>query len=100
MMRSRSLAVLTSRVLVATCTLTVGLNSAAPAGAAEDVPTEWIEASGHRVVRLSREAGSASFYFHQNGYSAAGDKLVIATPDGLAAVDLKTRAIEPIVNGR
>ena len=29
-------------------------------------PTEWVDAdTGHRVVRLSREPGSASLYFHQ-----------------------------------
>ena len=64
------------------------------------VPTEWIEASGHRVVRLTGDGGGSSFYFHQNGYTAEGDKLVISTRDGLAAIDLKTRKSEPIVEGR
>src|SRR4051812_8596633 len=68
--------------------------------AVEEPPTEWVEPSGHRVIRLSREPGSSSFYFHQNGYTAAGDKLVIATPVGLSTVNLKTRAIEPVVEGR
>lgn len=67
---------------------------------ADDPPLEWIEATGHRVVRLSREAGSASLYFHQNAYAADGDKMIFATRDGLSTVDLKTRAIEEVVPGR
>jgi len=53
--------------------------------------------TGHRVVRLSELAGSASLYFHQNAYSPEGDKLVIVTPRGLETVDLKTRELRVIV---
>jgi oligogalacturonide lyase len=68
---------------------------------AAEPPTQWIDpATGHRVTRLSREAGSASFYFHQNPYPAGGDKLVIATPGGLSTIDLKTGEIKLIVEGR
>ena len=64
-------------------------------------PREWIDSdTGHRVVRLSREAGTASLYFHQNAYSPDGQKLMITTPSGLATIHLKTRAIEKIVEGR
>lgn len=64
-------------------------------------PTEWIDAdTGHRVVRLSREPGSASLYFHYNGYSADGRKLVFTAPSGICAVDLATREISPIAQGR
>ena len=60
---------------------------------AADPPREWIEpATGHRVVRLSRDPGSTSLYFHQNSYPAAGDKLLISTPAGLATVNLTNRA--------
>ena len=73
---------------------------AAPLACAAEPPIEWIEpATGHRVIRLSREGGTSSFYFHQNGYTANGDKLVVSTPGGLAAIDLKTREIQPIVEG-
>jgi oligogalacturonide lyase len=69
-----------------------------PALAAEEPPAEWIEpATGHRVIRLSREPGSASLYFHQNPYTAEGDKLLITTPSGLSTVNLKTRALEVVV---
>jgi oligogalacturonide lyase len=63
-------------------------------------PVEWIEpATGHRVVRLSREPGSASLYFHQNAYTSEGDKMIIATPGGISTVNLKTREIELVVPG-
>lgn len=66
--------------------------------AAVEPPTEWIEpATGHRVVRLSREPGSASLYFHQNAYTTEGDKLLIVSPGGLSTVNLQTRALELVV---
>ncbi len=64
-------------------------------------PREWIDpATGFRIVRLSEEGGSESLYFHQNAYTASGDKMVIGVPDGLATVDLNSRAVERIVDGR
>jgi len=66
-----------------------------------EVPREWIDpATGHRVIRLSEEPGSQSLYFHQNGYTPDGRKLVITTPTGLCAVDLRTRAVERVLDGR
>lgn len=68
---------------------------------AAEPPAEWVEpATGHRVVRLSREPGTASLYFHQNGYTAEGDKLLVTTPEGLATINLRTRAVEPVAEGR
>ena len=65
------------------------------------LPREWIDPdTGHRVVRLSDEDGSASLYFHQNAYTPDGSKLIITTPTGLSTIDLKTRAIEKVVDGR
>ena len=33
-------------------------------------PLSWIDAdTGHRVVRLTKEPGSASLYFNQNRYT-------------------------------
>jgi oligogalacturonide lyase len=70
-------------------------------GAAEEPPAEWIEpATGHKVVRLSREPGSSNLYFHQNAYSADGKKLIITTPAGLSNVNLETREIDLVVPGR
>ena len=64
-------------------------------------PREWIDPdTGHRVVRLSNEPGSASLYFHQNAYTPDGEKLIITTPTGLSTINLKTRAVEKVVEGR
>jgi len=69
--------------------------------AMDEPPVEWVDpATGHRVIRLSREPGSASLYFHQNAYSPDGQKLVITTSTGLSTINLKTRAIEKVVDGR
>ena len=85
------------RVLLAASILPL-LLAAAPA---DEPPREWVEAAtGHRVVRLSDEPGSASLYFHQNGYTATGDKLVFTTNHGISTVNLQTRKIEPVVEGR
>jgi oligogalacturonide lyase len=77
------------------------LLSAGAINAAEEPPTDWIDPStGHRVVRLSREPGTASLYFHQNAYSKDGKKIIVTTPGGgIAAIDLETRAITPLVPG-
>ena len=64
-------------------------------------PREWVDPStGHRIIRLSNEPGSASLYFHQNGYTASGDKLVVSTRAGLSTIDLNTRNIDTLVEGR
>jgi len=67
---------------------------------AEDPPREWVEPStGHRVVRLSDQPGTASLYFHQNPYTATGDRMVVSTPAGLATITFATRTIRPLVDG-
>src|SRR2546427_13009690 len=81
--------------------LFVLLIAAALASAQQEIPREWIDTdTGHRVIRLSDEPGSASLYFHQNPYTPDGQRLIITTPTGLSAINLKTRAIEKIVDGR
>jgi len=82
------------------CCLLLGL-PAARRLAADEPPTEWIDPdTGHRVIRLSREPGTASLYFHQNAYTPDGRKLIVTTRDrGIATIDLATRAIEPVVTG-
>ncbi|HXQ38480.1 MAG TPA: hypothetical protein VN843_31055, partial [Anaerolineales bacterium] len=67
----------------------------------QEPPREWIDTdTGHRVIRLSDEPGSASLYFHQNPYTPDGKKVLITVPNGLATVDLKTRKIDRNVDGR
>jgi oligogalacturonide lyase len=79
------------------------LLTALPAAQApsKEPPREWTDPNtGHRVIRLSDEPGSQSLYFHQNAYTPDGSKLIITTPTGLATINLKTRAIEKVVEGR
>ncbi len=71
------------------------LFSVATCLAQSEPPTDWNDPdTGHRKIQLSREAGSASLYFHQNAYSPDGKKLIITTPTGLSTINLQTRAIE------
>jgi oligogalacturonide lyase len=67
----------------------------------DDPPREWIEpATGHRVVRLSDQPGTASLYFHQNPYTATGDKMAVSTPQGLGTITLVTRENKALLEGR
>ena len=68
---------------------------------AQDLPKEWIDPdTGHRVVRLTDEPGSQSLYFHQNPYTATGDKMVFTSPTGLYVYDFKTGKSKLLVEGR
>jgi oligogalacturonide lyase len=90
-----------SRVLIASGFFALAASRilAADAPAAEP-PAEWIDPdTGHRIIRLSREPGSASLYFHQNAFTPQGDKMIIVTPGGLSTVDLKTREIVLVAPG-
>jgi oligogalacturonide lyase len=72
-----------------------------PALAAEELPRQWIDPdTGHRVVQLSDEPGTASLYFTQNAYSPDGKKIVVTTPHGISTIELATRKIESVVEGR
>src|SRR5882724_8887231 len=74
--------------------------AAAGAGAAEP-PKSWIDPdTGHRVVRLTDEPGSASLYFNQNGYTADGKGMVYTTPEGISVLNLQTHSAKPVVKGR
>ncbi len=64
-------------------------------------PKSWVDPdTGHRVVRLTDEPGSASLYFNQNGYTADGKRLVYTTPDGISVLDLATKQARQVVKGR
>ncbi|HWA09027.1 MAG TPA: oligogalacturonate lyase family protein [Opitutaceae bacterium] len=65
-------------------------------------PKSWIDPdTGHRVIRLTDEPDSASFYFNVNAYTPDGKKMAYTTADGgIGVVDLATFATKPIVKGR
>jgi oligogalacturonide lyase len=73
----------------------------AVAAMAAQPPESWVDAdTGHRVVRLTNEPGSASLYFNQNGYTADGKKLVYTTPNGISVLDLEAKTARQVVEGR
>lgn len=60
-----------------------------------DYASSWVDPdTGHRVVQLSRQAGTQSLYFTQNAYTKDG-KLIVSTPSGLATIDVNTGVIDP-----
>jgi oligogalacturonide lyase len=64
-------------------------------------PASWIDKdTGHRVVRLTSEPGSASFYFNVNAYTPDGNEMVYTTPQGISVLDLKTFKTRQVVQGR
>jgi oligogalacturonide lyase len=65
--------------------------------AADPPPANWIDpTTGHRVIRLSPDAGGSSLYFHQNTYTPDGKKFVFNTRGGIAVVDLTKLGKEPV----
>src|SRR5262245_20252751 len=89
------------RVLLLFALAVVAAGSAVGQELTKALPKEWIDPdTGHRVVRLTDEPGSQSLYFHQNPYTATGDKMVFTSPTGLYAYDFKTGKSKLLVEGR
>ncbi|HVT87361.1 MAG TPA: oligogalacturonate lyase family protein [Tepidisphaeraceae bacterium] len=81
-----------------------GFHSAAQAQPAtrpgEEPPTSWIDAdTGHRVIRLTKEPGSDSFYFNYNPFTPDGKKMAYMTPDSIGVIDLTTLQSRTLVKG-
>ena len=73
-----------------------GTNSSAPA----EPPVSWIDPdTGHRVIRLTREPGSDSFYFNVNGYTPDGKRMAYSTPNGISVLNLDTLESKQLVTG-
>lgn len=63
-------------------------------------PRTWIDPdTGHRVVRLTDEPGSASLYFNQNAYTPDGKNVVYTTPGGISVLNLESRASKRLSSG-
>jgi oligogalacturonide lyase len=70
------------------------------AQAAAEPPTSWIDPdTGHRVIRLTREPGSSSFYFNDNSFTPDGREMVYNTREGISVLDLATRQGRLVVPG-
>jgi imidazole glycerol phosphate synthase glutamine amidotransferase subunit len=68
----------------------------APATPEKDPPTSWIDRdTGHRVIRLTREPGSDSFYFNYNAYTPDGKKMAIILP-GVGHFGQMMRALDQL----
>ena len=81
---------MSARIVNLVATLVVAAAATTGFTAQQEEPRrDWIDpATGHRIVRLSDEPGSSTLYFHDNAFSAAGDKLMLRTPKGIAVVDV------------
>ncbi|HET6218369.1 MAG TPA: oligogalacturonate lyase family protein, partial [Acidobacteriaceae bacterium] len=70
---------------------------------AEEPPTSWVDKdTGHRVIRLTGEAGSSGLYFNVNAYSPDGKLMIYVAPDGIHTLELaslKTRLLVPNPHG-
>jgi len=50
---------------------------------------DWIDAeTGHRIVRLTDDAGGSTLYFHDNAFSPQGDRMIFNTPQGIGIIDV------------
>jgi len=68
--------------------------------AAAEPPTSWIDPdTGHRVIRLTHEPGSESFYFNFNCYTPDGKKMAYTMPGGISVLDLSTMETKQLVKG-
>ena len=68
---------------------------------AQTPPKTWIDSdTGHRVIRLTDEPGSASLYFNQNWFLPDGKRMVYSSPTGIYTLDLATQASKQVVAGR
>jgi oligogalacturonide lyase len=90
-----------SRFLRATA-FSVVLSAPAFLAAADSAepPSSWIDPdTGHRVIRLTKEPGSDSFYFNYNGYTPDGKKMAYSTPNGISVLTLATLEAKQLVTG-
>jgi oligogalacturonide lyase len=85
--------------------LLLSLLTGSPASAADVLdtntpPLSWIDPdTGHRVIRLTREPGSDSFYFNDNAFTPDGKRMAYTTPDGISLLNLETKEAKQVVAG-
>ena len=51
-----------------------------------EVPRQWIEPSGHRVVRLTPDSGGGKLYFHQRQFTDDGKHCIVSDGRGIRVV--------------
>jgi oligogalacturonide lyase len=71
---------------------------ALPLLAQTEPPKTWVDPdTGHRVVRLTDEPGSATLYFNQNWFTPDNKKLVYSSRTGIYTMDLATHETKRVV---
>jgi oligogalacturonide lyase len=72
----------------------------------ETLRNEWTDSdTGHQIIRISRLPGeSESFYFHQNAFTASGDKMVFANTStngsrNFVVYDWRSQKLNPLTDG-
>jgi oligogalacturonide lyase len=87
------------RLFAGACTA-LAVSAALAAPAAVEPPTTWVDKdTGHRVWRLSPEAGAGSLYFNLNAYTPDDKTMVYTAPDGIHVLDMATKATRLLVPG-
>ena len=81
---------LTAHVWLCFACFASNVNAQLPANTLPQLPPrQWTDIdTGHRIIRLSDEGGSATLYFHDTAYSPDGDKFIFNTPSGLAVLEV------------
>jgi len=98
----RALAVLSALALSTGFPCTARAQDAgAPPASAQPPPRSWIDPdTGHRVIRLTDEPGSDSFYFNVNPYTPDGKEMAYTTADGsIGIVNLAGFGTRIVVKG-
>lgn len=67
---------------------------------AAEPPASWTDPdTGHRIIRLTREPGSDSFYFNENAFTPDGKRMVYTTTNGISVLSLDTMQATQMVTG-
>jgi oligogalacturonide lyase len=72
-----------------------------PGPPAVSPPVDWVDpATGHRIVRLSSQAGTRSIYFHQNSITPDGRFVLVEMANGIGVIEIATRKNTLLVEGK
>ncbi|HEY3763223.1 MAG TPA: oligogalacturonate lyase family protein [Verrucomicrobiae bacterium] len=68
---------------------------------AQTPPASWIDPdTGHRIIRLTTEPGSDSFYFNDNCFTPDGKRMAYTTTNGISVLNLDTLQSTEVVTGK
>jgi oligogalacturonide lyase len=102
-LRRIALHILTSCLLCSAlaCSPAFAAESTVTNAASTTPPASWVDPdTGHRIIRLTREPGSDSFYFNVNGYTPDGKRMAYTTTSGISVLNLETLETKQLVIGK